>query len=129
MPHALLPVDYLGVPLGGNSFKKAFWSSVIERCQKKLATWKAKYLSFGGRITLIRAALLNLPLYFLSIFKLPIGIARQIETLQKQFLWRGNYDSKPHLIKWDIVACPKNLGGLGIGSISQKNQTLLGKWL
>lgn len=63
-PIRSFPVDYLGIPLGGNPAKKEFWSPVIERYQKKLATWKAKFLSFGGRITLIKEALSNLPVPF-----------------------------------------------------------------
>lgn len=31
-----------------------FWDPVITRCSKRLAMWKANYLSFGGRITLIK---------------------------------------------------------------------------
>lgn len=117
------------ITLGGNPAEKDFWSPVIEICQKKLAIWKANFLSLVVELHSIKAALSNLPIYYLSIFKIPIGIARQIETLQRKFLWRGSSDSKPHLIKWDIVRRPKDHGGLGIGAIQQKNQALLGKWL
>lgn len=80
--------------------EKDFWIPVLERCQKNLADWKAKYLSFGYRITLIEVALPNIPVYFLSIFRIPKGIAQELESLQRQFLWTGNLESKPHLIKW-----------------------------
>lgn len=67
--------------------KWSFGSPVIERCQNKLATWKATFLSFGGHITLIKAALSNLPIYFVYIFKILKGISRGIESLQNHFLW------------------------------------------
>lgn len=51
--------------------------------QKRLATWKATYLSFGGRIALIKATLSNLPIYYLSIFKIPKNIVQELESLQK----------------------------------------------
>lgn len=60
----------LGFTFGGSSRTKRFWEVVLERCRKRLARWKANYLSFGGRITLIKA-LSNLLIYYLSLFKIP----------------------------------------------------------
>lgn len=67
------PIKYLGAPLGGSPRNREFWIPVIERCKKNLATWKANYQSFGGRITLIKATLSNLPIYYLSTLKIPRG--------------------------------------------------------
>lgn len=78
---------------------------------------------------MIKAALSNLPVYFLSLFKIPRGVANQIEKLQDQLLWSGNSESEPHLINWEIVSRPKDKGGLAIGCISQKNVVVMGKWL
>lgn len=97
-PIRSFPIDYLGVPLGGNLAKKRNFGLQLLKDARRNRPWKAKSLSFGGRIILIKAALSNLPIYYLSIFKIPIRIARQIETLQRKFLWRGNSDLKPHLI-------------------------------
>lgn len=65
------PIEYFGVPLGEMPRKMDCWRTVIKRCKRKLATWKANYISFGGRITLIKSSLSNLPIYLLSIFKIP----------------------------------------------------------
>jgi hypothetical protein len=43
------------------------------------------YLSKGGRITLIKSILSNLPTYFLSVFPIPIGVANCIEKVQQDF--------------------------------------------
>ncbi|XP_010249422.1 PREDICTED: uncharacterized protein LOC104591963 [Nelumbo nucifera] len=40
-----LPVKYLGPSLGVSSGSSAIWDPVIERLERKLASWKAKYLS------------------------------------------------------------------------------------
>ncbi|XP_010279442.1 PREDICTED: uncharacterized protein LOC104613364 [Nelumbo nucifera] len=73
-----LPVKYLGLPLGVSGGSSTIWDPVIERLERKLASWKTKYLSFGGRVTLIKSTLSNLPIYFLSLFSIPNKVANQI---------------------------------------------------
>lgn len=35
----------------------------LDHCKRRLTIWKANYLSFGGRMTPIKATLSNLPIY------------------------------------------------------------------
>jgi fatty acid-binding protein DegV len=57
-----LSMKYLG--LLGASFKaKSIWNGIIEKIERHLASWKWLYLSKGGRITLIKSILSNLPTY------------------------------------------------------------------
>lgn len=104
-------------PLVGSPRTKNFWDPVLERCRKRVAQWKAIYPSFGGRITLIKATLSNLPIYYLSLFKIPKGVAAETERLQNHFLWGGQEASKPHLIKWKTVSKHKKFGGLALHGI------------
>ena len=78
---------YLGLLLGGNPKACDFWDLVTERISRRLDGWQKTYLSFGGRITLIRSCLSHMPCYFLSLFKLPVSVAAKIERLQRDFLW------------------------------------------
>lgn len=48
--------------------------------------WKGNCLSFGGRITLIKATLSSQSIYFLSTYKIRRGKARKSEVEQKQLL-------------------------------------------
>ena len=66
-----LPSSYLGLPLSEGRVPKSLWSPVVEKLEKKLATWKSRYLSLRGRITLIQSLLANLPIYFMSKLKCP----------------------------------------------------------
>ena len=98
-----LPSTYLGLPLCGGTVTNSLWSPTLERMEKKLSLWKAKYLSLSGRITLIQAALTNHPIYFMSIFKCSVEIINHIEKLRRDFLWHGKEKKKFHLIKWSQV--------------------------
>ncbi|RVW19678.1 Structural maintenance of chromosomes protein 3, partial [Vitis vinifera] len=119
-----------GLPLGGNPKTIGFWDPVVERISRRLDGWKNAYLSLGRRITLIQSCLSHIPSYFLSLFKILVSIASKIEKMQRDFLWSGAGERKrDHLIRWEVVSRPREMGGLGFGKTSMRNSALLGKWL
>ncbi|GKV23017.1 hypothetical protein SLEP1_g32806 [Rubroshorea leprosula] len=65
------PFKYLGVPVGGNHRRIAMWQPLLRSFRKKLSSWKGKHLSIGGRIMLINSVLSSLPVFLMSIFKIP----------------------------------------------------------
>ena len=124
-----LPSFYVCFPLCVGVASKALRSLVIERMEKRLSLWKADYLSLGGRITLIKVVLANLPIYFMSMFRCPLEVNKRIEKLQRDILWHGTGKKKSHLIKWSQVCKPKKEGGMGIRPPKEMNLAHLGKWL
>ncbi|GKB10316.1 RNA-directed DNA polymerase, eukaryota, partial [Tanacetum coccineum] len=52
-----LPFTHLGVKVGVNMSKINFWNEVVQKVTSKLSSWKAKTLSVGGRLTLIKLVL------------------------------------------------------------------------
>nr|KAJ0196777.1 hypothetical protein LSAT_V11C700381330 [Lactuca sativa] len=124
-----LPFDYLGVPVGANMNLKKHWQPILKKFRTKLSIWKAKTLSFGGRLTLVKFVLGNLPTYYLSLFKALSGILEEMEKIRRIFLWGGCEDKrKIHWVSWDKVLADKSEGGLGVGSIRALNVGLLIKW-
>nr|KAJ0214953.1 hypothetical protein LSAT_V11C300147850 [Lactuca sativa] len=119
---ASLPFKYLGVPVGANMSQKRSWQPVIDRVQNKLSLWKAKTLSFGGRLTLVKTVLGSLPLFYFSIFKAPISIIDNLEKLRRRFLWGGSKEKqKINWVAWKVVLGPKSSGGLGVGYLASLN--------
>ena len=86
---ASLPMKYLGLPLGAKFKESVIWNPIIEKMERRLVGWKRLYLAKGGKVTLIKSTLSNLPTYFLSLFPIPVGVARRLEKLQRDFLWSG----------------------------------------
>jgi hypothetical protein len=82
---ASLPLTYLGVPSGASHKAKHIWNDVIEKIKHWLASWKMLYLSKGGKITLIKSTLSNLPSYFMPLFPFPTNVANRIEKFQCDF--------------------------------------------
>ena len=125
-----LPTVYLGLPLGAPNRASSVWDGVEEKMRRRLALWKHQYLSKGGRITLIKSTLASIPLYQMSVFRMPKSMARRIEKLQRDFLWGGaNGGNKAHLVKWEVVCADKEKGGLGLRKLACLNKALLGKWI
>ena len=125
-----LPTTYLGLPLGASHKSVRMWDTIEERFRRRLASWKRQYISKGGRVTLIRNTLSNLPIYFMSLFRIPSLVCKRQEKIQRDFLWGGgNLEKKPHLVSWATVCTDKKVGGLGIRGLHNLNKALLGKWL
>ncbi|RVW50807.1 Transposon TX1 uncharacterized 149 kDa protein [Vitis vinifera] len=125
-----LPTVYLGLPLGTPNRASSVWDGVEERMRRRLALWKRQYLSKGWRITLIKSTLSNIPLYQMSVFRMPKSVVRRIEKLQRDFLWGGaNGGNKAHLVRWEVVCADKEKGGLGLRKLTLLNKALLGKWI
>lgn len=62
---ASCPETYLGAPLGAGYKSKQVWDKLLERLRNRLATWKRKYLTKGGRLVLIKSTLASMPVYLL----------------------------------------------------------------
>jgi hypothetical protein len=127
---SVLPLQYLGLPLGASFKESAIWNPVLGMVEKRLASWKRLYLSKGGKITLIKSTLASIPTYFLSLFPIPARVANRLEKLQRDFLWCG-MEEKPkfHLVSWSQICAPLQDGGLAVRNLRSFNKALLGKWL
>ncbi|GJX02447.1 putative RNA-directed DNA polymerase [Tanacetum coccineum] len=125
-----LPFIYLGLPVGSSMRKITSWEPIVSKLHLKLAKWKAKSLSFGGRLTLIKAVMSNLPTYYFSIYKAPNSVINRLEQIRRKFFWHGGVEEKKvSWVAWSKVAAPVKSGGLGIGSLKAFNLSNLSKWL
>ncbi|CAN1778684.1 Putative ribonuclease H protein At1g65750 [Linum perenne] len=126
---AAFPTSYLGIPIGSKSFNSAIWDPVLDKMEKRVQTWKAKLLSFGGRVTLLKSVLSGLPIYFMSLFKAPSQVIKENREYTEAFLWASELQkNKLHWIAWEVVKAPRSKGGLGFQDLKSLNTALLGKW-
>ncbi|GAU11214.1 hypothetical protein TSUD_342040 [Trifolium subterraneum] len=119
---------YLGVPLVGRAPKRSDYSYLINQVKTKLSKWKAKQLSFAGRVTLSKAVIEAIPIYPMMTTAIPKACLQEIQKIQRAFIWGDDDDGrKYHAVNWEIVTKPKAYGGLGIRRLVHMNQACLMK--
>lgn len=84
------PFRYLGIPIHYRKLRNADWKEVLERFEKRLASWKGKLLSLGGRLTLINSVLTSLPMCMMSFFAIPKGVIKKLDYFRSRFYWQGD---------------------------------------
>ena len=99
-----LPTSYLGLPRGAPHKSCGVCDVIEERFKRKFVAWKKQYLSKGGRLTLIKCTLSNLPIYFMSLFAMPRKVRIKLERIQRKFLWDDIEERrKIHLVSWLVI--------------------------
>ena len=81
------PFIYLGLSIGRCHNQGVSWSRVLDKVKARLSRWKGKCLSLAGRICLIKFVLSFVPLFVMSLFKMPSMVAEKIVRIQRDFLW------------------------------------------
>lgn len=81
-----LPIKYLGLPLEANPRRYDSWKGVIDNVRRRLNAWKGRFLSLGRRIVLIKSVINSIPLFFMSVFRIPKKVLKELESLARRFL-------------------------------------------
>ncbi|GJR51634.1 hypothetical protein Tco_1402155 [Tanacetum coccineum] len=102
---------YLGVMVGAGMTRHKAWDDVILKLQSRLSKWKAKTLSIGGRLTLLKSVLGASPLYNMSIFKVPKGVLKVMESIRSNFFKGASMlEKKFSWIAWIRCSASKRKG-------------------
>lgn len=114
-PPVELPITYLGLPLSIKKLRIVDYQAMVQSVQRKMEGWKSNFLSYGGRVTLVKAVLSAMPIHYMQATRLPKGIIKQIDKIRRQFLWRGNAPCKGIncLMNWETICTLKCNGGMG----------------
>jgi hypothetical protein len=124
-----LPFKYLGLPVGANPRRMSTWEPMVEKIRSKLNSWGNKHVSFGGRLVLINSVLNSIPIFYMSLMKMPVQVRKRVVQIQRDFLWGGvNGNKKLSWVKWKVVCKEKKKGGLGVRDLELVNISLLTKW-
>ena len=119
---------YLGFLLRHRGVAKNPYKFIVEKVMSQLARWKAKYLSFAGRMMLIKSVTSAISNYVMQGVALPVHICDKLDKVNWDFLWGSMSEKKRmHMVGWSKIVRSKEEGGLGIQAAKAKNIVLLSK--
>lgn len=106
---------YLGVPIISSRLGKADRVSLIDRITARVQSWTQRFLSFAGRLQLIKLILHAIQAYLDRIKQIP-----------RQYLCKGSRLGKGRAkVSWEDMCLPKNEGGLGICRLRDCNKAVM----
>ena len=124
--------------------RKQDYLPLVERVRSRISTWTCRYLSYAGRVQLIKAVLISIINFWASVFRLPSGCIKEVEQLCASFLWTGpELKSTGAKVAWKDICKLKCEGGMGIRALKEVNKvaglkliwrlltwdSLWGKWI
>ena len=79
-------------------------------------------MSKASRLVLVKAVAAPVAEYYMQCQSLSTKVCDQVDKLIRDFL-RGSTEEKRrlHLVGWDKVTLPKELGGLGLHKMKDRN--------
>nr|KYP39528.1 Putative ribonuclease H protein At1g65750 family [Cajanus cajan] len=119
---------YLGIPTHHSRVSRASYQGIIDRLHQRMSGWKARNLSFAGRLTLTKSVLAALPSYTMQTVQLPRLLCDEADRIFRNFLWGDNVDHRRHhAIGWQKLCLPKEHGGLGLRRMRDVNTSFMMK--
>ena len=106
---------YLGLPSFIGRSKTQVFSILKERIGQKLAGWKGKLLSMGGKDIFIKVVAQAIPMY-------------TMESMMRNFWWgQKQSEAKLSWVNWKRMCFSKADGGMGFRNLKAFNQAVLTK--
>ncbi|XP_019254595.1 PREDICTED: uncharacterized protein LOC109233241 [Nicotiana attenuata] len=124
------PFKYLGVPLSTKKLTIAQCMPLVEKITARIKCWTTKFLSYSGRLQVIKSVLFEMQTYWAQVFLIPKKIIHMVTIACRTFLWTGSTEiSKRSLVAWEKLCMPGSAGGLGILDFYSWNKAALCKIL
>lgn len=117
---------YLGTPIIQGRVTKSTFAEIVSKVRTKLQTWKMRVMSRTARLILIQSVISTIPYYYMQTGKIPESTVKELEKLNRDFLW-GDSDGQKRIypLAWKLVCRPKDCGGLGVRRLTDMNNALL----
>ncbi|XP_020673031.1 uncharacterized protein LOC110092712 [Dendrobium catenatum] len=118
-------MNYLGIKISLNRLKADDLQDLLTSVMDRLNAWGKKFLSMGGKITLITSSLFSMPNFLVTHSLIPKRVLVTLEKLCRDFIWHKPDGSHSiHYVAWDDLCKTRSMGGLGLQSPVMKAGSL-----
>ncbi|XP_060216818.1 uncharacterized protein LOC132644255 [Lycium barbarum] len=126
----VLPFKYLGVPLSSRKLTISQCMPLVEKIVVRVKCWTSRFISYGGRLQLIKSVLFEMQTYWAQVFLLPKKIHTLVTSICRNYPWSGSKEnSRKALVSWETLCKPKSAGGLNILDFYTWNKSAISKLL
>ncbi|XP_021774063.1 uncharacterized protein LOC110738014 [Chenopodium quinoa] len=80
MATGTIPFKYLGVPLSSKKLTIQQCKPLVNKITSRIKSWAVRFISYAGRLQLIKSVLFGIQTYWAQIFVLPKKIIKEIES-------------------------------------------------
>ena len=118
--------EYLGNPINFKGKKGKIFEPILDKVRSRIKSWQAPLLSQAGRNTLIKTVASPIPVYNMSVLRLPKLTTEELDRIYRKFWW-GDREGKKnvHTISRKEIRRPTECGRLGIRELDSNNKVLL----
>lgn len=125
------PAKFLGVPLLTSKLSLADCRPLLDKITSRISSWTNRFLSYTGRLQLLKFVLFSIQSYWSSFFTLLAAALKELKVIFSRFLWKGPSLSKfGAKVAWSKVSLPLSEGGMGLKQLDMWNKAdiLLHLW-
>lgn len=108
-----------GAPFVGQSKFTGFWEPVVPCFHKKNFPHGRAFICFWRQDHFNLGYLSILPIYYVSLFKIPMRVAKSIERIQRNFVVKKGAKEGSDINRWEIVSGSSNNGGIAVGHLEE----------
>jgi hypothetical protein len=125
------PVNYLGLPITSGRLRLSHLQLIFDQAAGKLAGWQGNLLNIGGCRELVKTVLSSLPMYLLTAIKPPKKFYKEMDKIQRKFLWAGSdrFHGGKCKVNGSLVCRQLNRGGIGLTDLERFGRALRLRWL
>ena len=103
---------YLGLPECFSGSKVEMLQYIHEKIKSRFHGWYGKFLSAGGKEVLLKAMAMAMPVFAMSVFKLPKITCQNLTSAMTNFWWNAQEGKKKiHWVSWEGMCLEKKNGG------------------
>lgn len=118
--------SYLGFPLVRGRVTRSVYNNLVEKVQRRVASWKGKLLNKAGKVCLARSIVSAIPVCTMQSRFSPSSVCSKVDSMIRNFLWGSQGSNRSlNLVRWSTVTSPKKYGGMGLCDSRFTNIALL----